>query len=119
MLNLVPDGQDDNAGLHATGGGSVLDEIVRDGARQMLAAALQAEVDAYIDRFRSEVDANGRRLVVRNGHHATRQITTAAGAVTIRQPRINDKRFDEVTGERMRFASCRSCRGGPQVGTGG
>ena len=41
MLNLVGDGQVDNAGLPATDGGSVLDEIVRDGARQMLAAALQ------------------------------------------------------------------------------
>lgn len=39
-----------------------LDEIVRDGARQMLAAALQAEVAAYIEAFRDEVDEHGRRL---------------------------------------------------------
>ena len=81
-----------------------MDEVVRDGARRMLAAALQAEVDAYIDQFRGEVDENGHRLVVRNGHHATRQVTTAAGAVTVRQPRINDKRVD-AAGERMRFSS--------------
>lgn len=82
-----------------------MDEIVRDGARRMLAAALQAEVDAYIDQFRAEVDEHGHRLVVRSGHHGQRQVTTAAGAVTIRQPRVNDKRTDEATGERMRFSS--------------
>ena len=103
MLNLVLDGPDANAEQLAAGG-SVLDEVVRDGARRMLAAALQAEVDAYIDQFRGEVDENGHRLVVRNGHHATRQVTTAAGAVTVRQPRINDKRVD-AAGERMRFSS--------------
>ena len=106
MLNLVPAGLDANAEqLTAAAGGSVLDEIVRDGARQMLAAALQAEVDAYIDQFRTELDEHGRRLVVRNGHHAERLVTTAAGAVTVRQPRVNDKRTDEATGERMRFSS--------------
>jgi hypothetical protein len=47
--------------------GSVLDEIVRDGARQMLATALQAEVAAYIEAHRDQVDVEGRRLVVRNG----------------------------------------------------
>jgi transposase-like protein len=86
-------------------GGSLLDEIVRDGARQMLAAALQAEVAAYVDAHRGEVDAQGRRLVVRNGSHAAREVTTAAGAVQVRQPRVNDKRIDEPTGERRRFSS--------------
>ena len=86
-------------------GGSLLDEIVRDGARQMLAAALLAEVAAYIEAHRGEVDGDGRRLVVRNGFHAAREVTTAAGAVPVRQPRVNDKRIDEATGERRRFAS--------------
>ena len=62
-----------------TTGGSLLDEIVRDGARQMLAAALQAEVAAYVDAHRGEVDEDGRRLVVRNGYHQPREVTTAAG----------------------------------------
>jgi len=43
--------------------------------------------------------------VVRNGFHAAREVTTAAGAVPVRQPRVNDKRIDEVTGERKRFSS--------------
>ena len=86
-------------------GASMLDEIVRDGARQMLAAALQAEVAAYVDAHRDEVDAEGHRLVVRNGHHGEREVTTAAGAVAVRQPRVNDKRIDDVTGDRRRFSS--------------
>jgi putative transposase len=86
-------------------GRSLLDEIVRDGARQMLAAALQAEVAAYIEAHAGEVDERGRRLVVRNGAHEPREVTTAAGAVPVRAPRVNDKRVDEATGERKRFSS--------------
>ena len=86
-------------------GGSLLDELVRDGARQMLAAALQAEVAAYIDAHIGEVDQDGRRLVVRNGYHAAREVATAAGAVPVRAPRVNDRRIDEATGQRARFSS--------------
>jgi putative transposase len=83
----------------------LLDEIVRDGARQILAAALQAEVAAYIDAHASEVDDNGRRLVVRNGSHREREVLTAAGAVRVTAPRVNDKRIDADTVERQRFSS--------------
>jgi len=86
-------------------GGSLLDELVRDGARQMLAAALRAEVAAYVEAFADQVDQAGHRLVVRNGYHAEREVTTAAGAVPVRQPRVNDKRIEEETGERKRFSS--------------
>ena len=86
-------------------GGSLLDELVRDGARQMLAAALQAEVAAYVEAHRGVIDDEGRRLVVRNGYHAEREVATAAGAVPVRQPRVNDKRIDEATGQRARFSS--------------
>jgi putative transposase len=41
----------------------LIDEIVRDGARKMLAAALQAEVAAYVKQFADQVDEDGRRLV--------------------------------------------------------
>ena len=85
--------------------GSLLDEIVRDSARQMLAVALQAEVAAYIEAHAHERDEAGRRLGVRNGFHEQREVTTAAGAVPVRAPRVNDKRVDEVTGQRSRFSS--------------
>jgi transposase-like protein len=100
MLKIVQDPAEPNPI-----GASLLDEIVRDGARQMLAAALQAEVAAYIEAHVGEVDAEGRRLVVRNGCHKPREVTTAAGAVQVRQPRVNDRRVSPVTGERQRFAS--------------
>jgi putative transposase len=100
MLKVVQEGLEAN-----DGGSSVLDEIVRGGARQMLAAALRAEVAAYVEAHVGEVDDQGRRLVVRNGYHAEREVTTAAGAVEVRQPRVNDRRTDPVTGERRRFSS--------------
>ena len=105
MLKVVHDGSESNAHASAAVGGSVLDEVIRDGARQMLAAALQAEVAAYIDAHRDQVDEDGHRLVVRNGYHAERKVTTGAGAVPVRAPRVNDKRIDAETGERRRFSS--------------
>ncbi len=71
----------------------------------MLAAALHAEVADYIARHAGEVDDNGHRLVVRNGYHAERDVMTAAGAVTVKAPRVNDKRVDPDTGARKKFAS--------------
>src|SRR3954453_7648811 len=104
MLKVVHDAVEPNEN-DIVAGRSLLEEIVRDGARQMLAAALQAEVAAYIEAHAGEVDERGRRLVVRNGSHEPRQIMTAAGAVPVRAPRVNDKRIEEVTGERKRFSS--------------
>ena len=71
----------------------------------MLAAALEDEVAAYIAAHAGERDENGRRLVVRNGHARPRQVTTAAGAMEVRAPRVDDRRVDEVGGERARFRS--------------
>jgi transposase-like protein len=98
--------------------GSLLDEIAREGARRMLAAALKAEADAYINRFLGELDEDGHRLVVRNGHHDPRTVVCAAGAVEVRAPRVNDKRVDESTGERVRFKSAilpAWCRRSPKI----
>ena len=83
----------------------MIDEIVRDGARKMLVAALQAEVAAYVEQFADQVDEDGRRLVVRNGYHQPRMVVTSAGAVEVKAPRVNDKRTDPETGERQRFSS--------------
>ncbi|MDH6704141.1 transposase-like protein [Kitasatospora sp. MAA19] len=102
----------------STRDGSLIDDIVREGARCMLAAALEAEVDTYIAELADERDARGRRLVVRNGHHQPRKVTTSAGSVEVRAPRVNDKRVDETTGERRRFSSAILppwCRKSPKV----
>jgi transposase-like protein len=88
-----------------TPNGSMIDEIVREGARRMLAAALEAEVNSYLAELADARDEAGRRLVVRNGFHQSRQIATSAGAVEVKAPRVNDKRVDAETGERKRFSS--------------
>ena len=77
VLTVVP-GAADADDPRRDGGGSLIDEIVREGARRMLAEALQAEVDAYIARFVAERDENGHRLVVRNGSHQSREVLTSA-----------------------------------------
>ncbi len=105
MLTVVHDANQANQHARAGVGGSMLDELAREGARVMLAAALQAEVAAYIDAHADQVDDQGRRLVVRNGYHAARKVATAAGAVPVKAPRVNDRRVDQATGQRRRFAS--------------
>jgi putative transposase len=82
-----------------------LDDLAREGARRMIATALEAEVDEYVASFVDEVDEHGKRLVVRNGRARERRVTVGSGTVAIRAPRVNDKRVDEQTGERQRFSS--------------
>ncbi|GGJ58444.1 hypothetical protein GCM10010121_081380 [Streptomyces brasiliensis] len=88
----------------STESGSLIDEIVREGARRMLAAALEAEVNQYIAELAAETDAAGRRLVIRNGHHRPRTVVTVAGPVEVTAPRVNNRRVDDATGERKRFS---------------
>ncbi|MEV5086071.1 IS256 family transposase [Streptomyces sp. NPDC056159] len=112
MLSVV------NADGTTANGSSLIDEIVREGARRMLAAALEAEVNAYIAELADQRDEKGHRLVVRNGYHQPRKVTTAAGAVEVKAPRVNDKRVDEATGERKRFSSAILppwCRKSPKI----
>ena len=104
MLTVVHDAESSNDNT-TDADRSLLDEIVRDGARQMLAAALQAEVAAYIDAHAHLVDEHGRRLVVRNGSAIERTVVTAAGAVAVKAPRVNDRRVDPDSGQRQRFSS--------------
>ncbi len=84
----------------------------------MLAAALEAEVAAYVEAHAEERDENGRRLVVRNGRAEPRSITTGAGPIEIEAPRVNDRRVDDETGARCRFRSAIVapwCRKSPKV----
>lgn len=97
MLRVVAD----EAGRAELAAG--LDEIVREGAWQMLAAAPEAEVDAYLAALAGERDEDGRRLVVRNGHARPRQVITVAGAVEVTAPRVDDRRVEQSSGARHRF----------------
>jgi putative transposase len=95
-----------------------LDELAREGARRMLAAALEAEVDAYIAACAALTDEHGHRLVRRNGHAPARQLATGAGQVEVVRPRVDDRRVDPDTGERAQFHSQilpRWCRRSPKV----
>jgi transposase-like protein len=71
----------------------------------MLAQALQAEVEAYVEAAKGERDEHGLALVVKNGHAQSREILCGAGTIEVRAPRVNDRRVDERTGQRMRFRS--------------
>jgi len=81
-----------------------LDELAREGARRMIAAALRAEADEYVERFSDELDEHGHRLVVRNGRARERRVTIGAGTIPLRAPRVNDKRVEE-DGGRQKFSS--------------
>jgi putative transposase len=82
-----------------------LDELAREGARRMIATALDVEVEQYVASFAGEVDEAGKRLVVRNGRAQERGLTVGSGTMRLRAPRVNDKRVDEQTGERQKFSS--------------
>ncbi|MEU9125135.1 IS256 family transposase [Streptomyces sp. NPDC048506] len=102
----------------STPNSSLIDEIVHEGARRMLAAALEAEVNSYIAELADVRDGDGRRLVVCNGYHQPRMVAKAAGTVEVRAPRVNDKRVGDTTGERKRFSSAILppwCRKFPQI----
>src|SRR5512142_1280819 len=73
-------------------GQDVLSEVLRDGARRMLAQAVEAEVAAWIAAHAHLKDEAGRQQVVRNGHLPERTIQTGIGNVEVKQPRVRDRR---------------------------
>src|SRR5512134_269293 len=87
-----------------------LDELAREGARRMIAAALETEVDQYVGSSVDELGEDGRRLVVRNGHARERRVTVGSGTVPIRAPRVNEKRVDEARAS-VSGSARESCRG--------
>lgn len=73
--------------IHAT-----IDDLVKRGAQRMLEAALQAEVDSYLQRHSQVRDENGHALVVRNGRSQERTVQCGAGEIKVKAPRVHDKR---------------------------
>lgn len=69
-----------------------LEEVLREGARRLLMAALEAEVSDYVERFRGDRDDTGHALVVRNGRAKSRKIRTGVGTLEVEAPRVNDRR---------------------------
>jgi putative transposase len=81
-----------------------LTELLREGAKKMLQAAINEEVEDYLSQFIDRRDADGKRLVVRNGLAPKRSIQTGLGSIEVQRPRINDRRLDD-DGNRIRFNS--------------
>jgi len=74
---------------------SLLEEIIREGARKLLQAAIEHEVNEYISSFSDTTDEKGRRMVVKNGFLPERSILTGIGPLSVKQPRVRDKREDK------------------------
>ena len=81
---------------------SPLDEVVQHGAQKMLQAAIESEVEYFIQEHSGKVDENGRRLVVRNGRLPAREVMTGAGMLQVEQPRVRDN--DPEQSKRVRFS---------------
>jgi putative transposase len=80
----------------------VLTDVLRQGATQLLAQAIQAEVAAYLEARSHLRDEAGRQQVVRNGSLPQRTILTGIGPVEVKQPRVQDRRPPE---QREKFSS--------------
>lgn len=80
-----------------------LTDLLRQGARTLLAQAVEAEVAAWIDDHAHITDEQGRRQVVRNGHARPRSVVTGVGPIEVIRPRVHDKRPD--AGGREHFTS--------------
>ena len=83
-------------------GRSPLDELVQEGARRMLQAAIDAEVATFIEQYQHRRDEQGRRLVVKNGSLPPRKILTGAGQIELQQGRVRDNTADPE--ERVHFS---------------
>jgi putative transposase len=88
-------------------GGTVEDDpllcVLRDGARQMLTHAIEAEVAAFLAMHADEVDEGGRRRLVRHGHAPRRVIQTGIGGIEVQRPRVRDRGAGDAA--RIRFTS--------------
>ncbi len=80
-----------------------LTEVLRLGARRLLAEAVEAEVSAFIAEHADLVDETGRRRVVRHGHLPQREAQTGIGAIAVRRPRVRDRHPED--GGAIRFTS--------------
>jgi len=79
-----------------------LTEICRKGAREMLTRALEDEVERFLEQFDQVRDSSGKRMVTRNGYLPERTIQTGIGDITVKAPRVADRR---KSGAKVRFTS--------------
>jgi putative transposase len=84
-----------------------LTAVLREGARRLLAEAIEAEAEAFLTAMREERLADGRQRLVRHGHSPERVIQTGIGPVPVRRAKIRDRAdvASEEAGERITFTS--------------
>ncbi len=80
-----------------------LTEVLRNGARALLAQAVEAEVATFLGDHAAKLTVDGHQRLVRHGHLPEREIMTRIGPVAVRCPRVRDRRADGM--ERIRFSS--------------
>jgi hypothetical protein len=69
----------------------LLQGILKDGAQRMLAVAIEAEVEGFIDQYRSLTTANDKAAIVRNGYLPERTIQTGLGNIAVKVPKVRDR----------------------------
>ena len=70
---------------------TLLEQLLQEGARKLLQAAIENEVIEYIQFHKDRRDENGQRLVVRNGHLPERELVSGVGLIPVRQPRVRHR----------------------------
>ena len=86
-----------------------LTAVLRDGARRLLAQAIEAEAEAFLAEMKGKRLADGRERLVRHGHGPERLVQTGIGSVPVRRVKLRDRGAeagsDEAGAERIRFTS--------------
>jgi hypothetical protein len=80
-----------------------LDDLVRQGARQVIQQAIEAELSALLERFENVKTLHGQRAVVRNGYLPEREVLTAAGPIAVKVPKVRDR---SGVGCEVQFLDC-------------
>jgi transposase-like protein len=80
-------------------------EVIREGARRMLQAAIETEVEVFLQEYSLLCNIEGRRHIVRNGYNPKRTIMTGAGNIPVSVPRVRDRREGISPGERIKYHS--------------
>jgi putative transposase len=83
---------------------SGLDDLIQQGARQIVQQAIEAELAALLERYDNVKTLDGRRTVIRNGYLPEREVVTAIGPVTVKVPKVRDRSGSGVSSIRT---SCR------------
>ena len=74
-----------------------LTDLLRTGAQQLIAAAVEGELESFLEQYRSTRTKTGHAAIVRNGHHAARPLQTGIGPVSVRIPKVRSKDGTTVT----------------------